>query len=312
MSTQVTFAVHPGFVHTGSTELRVFQLIRLLEKQLGEQYSFSVSNLPKNKLSRQIIWALSQPKGSVVVFSKWSLLRLSDRTLRILRARGVKTCLDYVDMDLREARRFHPDIHIAASLTAARHLKEQTRHAELRADKSEVFLIHHNLDDRFPVTQARNLDKVKCAYFGAIENTVQTEKIREKVTFIKADLSENIVDVFHRLSDFNAHYCIREQSQTSEIIAKPFTKGFVASHLAAPVLIDANVDDALELLGEDYPFVTKDISEESILRGLEQLASDFGSAKWIEAQRRVVGLKDYYTPEAVANQFHEMVQGTLQ
>lgn len=305
MKTQIIFAVDPNLKTAGSTELRVFQLISLLEEFHGTELTFSVSSLPKPKHFRQAIWALRQPVGSVVIFSKWSLLRLRQNTLDILRRKGVRTCIDYVDIDLREALKFNPDVHLAASISAHTALKNLT--TGQRSPEAKIMLLHHNLDARMYTSHSCPNDRPRPVYFGALENTVITPTLRNRVTFIRADKADEISELFRRLADFNIHYCIRQTNSTSEVIAKPFTKGFVASQMGVPVLVSNNVDDALALLGKDYPFTIKDTTEVEILKGLENVCLAFGGREWAEATERVLDLQRLCSRKAIAHQFMEII-----
>ncbi|MDK3075685.1 hypothetical protein QO034_21695 [Sedimentitalea sp. JM2-8] len=277
----------------------------MLEEFIGDELSISVSNLPKPKQFRQDIWALRQPAGAIVLFSKWCLPRLKQRTLDILRWKNVRSCIDYVDFDLRESVKFRPDIHLAASLTAMKALKKLTAGQE--DPESRVSLLHHNLDERMIVPAEYPSDRLRPVYFGALENTIATDAIRERVTFLKADQANEVAPLFRQLAKFNLHYCIRRPAISTEVIAKPFTKGFVASHIGVPVLISKNVDDALDLLGNDYPFVVEDTAEREILAGLDHVADSFGGPVWSDAKDRVASLQTLCSREAIAGQFMDIV-----
>ncbi|MFA3920272.1 hypothetical protein [Ruegeria hyattellae] len=297
--------IDPGLNIAGSVELRVFQLIRLLEECTGDRLSISVTKLPKSKQFRQDAWAIRQPAGAIMVFSKWSLLRLQQRTLDILRWKGAFTCIDYVDIDLRIAADLNPDVHVAASLTAARSLERLTSGRIETGGK--VMLLHHNLDERMSAPASCPTDRLRPVYFGALENTVQTERIAETVTFLRADRADEVSQLFHQLEQFNLHYCVRTPNLTTEVIAKPFTKGFVASQFGVPVLIDRSVDDAQLLLGEDYPYLIPDTSEESILTGLRNIDLTFGGPAWLDAKERVLSLQNYCSRRAISRQFMDIV-----
>ncbi len=307
----VRFVVHPSRLNFGSTELRVFQLVRILERFLGEKICCKIEPLP-TKSPWQEIWALKQKPGEINVFGKSTLSRLQKKTLQILRFRGVRTCIDYVDSDLRRIQEFNADVHIAASHTSLRLMHELLANGYASPDgfKGKLFLLHHNTDERFSGIHAADLKRSSAVYLGDLENTVCSEAIAERVTFINIVRSEQLEKELRGMSEFNLHYCIRKVAEKNSggIVAKPFTKGFIAAQVGAVVLINEAVDDAVEILGPDYPFIIPDNSEAAILSGLQKAEDCFGGPEWILAMERMNAMKSVFSHSSIAAQFGEIIE----
>ncbi|MBC6436901.1 MAG: hypothetical protein GDA52_01900 [Rhodobacteraceae bacterium] len=88
----------------------------------------------------------------------------------------------------------------------------------------------------------------------------------------------------------------------------PFTKGITAAACNAGILTNRNVDDALDLLGEDYPYMLDDIDDSSLNEGFRYLKDTYGDTPWQEALDRVMELKNRTSHQSIAAQLHSVIQ----
>ncbi|WP_300016129.1 hypothetical protein [uncultured Roseobacter sp.] len=309
--TTIRFVVHRKRINFGSAELRVVQLIRILEQQLGSRVRIEIEKLPRRRGLGQELWALRQKPGDVIVFAKISLPELRSRVLDILRYRGALTCLDYVDSDLRLVTKRRADVHIAASESALRKMRDLISQAEASGApvSGQPFLLHHNTDARLAGLKVRPSDSLNAVYFGDIRNTIISASIAKRISVLNIDRADQIEDASKTLPDYNLHYCVRRmvEEEPGDIVAKPFTKGFIAAQMGAPVLINKDVDDAVELLGNDYPFLIADNSETAILDGLDLAEDAYGGPAWQEALSRMAQMRQVFSHEAIARQFGDIL-----
>jgi hypothetical protein len=307
----VRFIINPERINFGSAELRVMQLVRILEQHLGSDIKITIESLPSRRGLCQERWALKQKSGDIIVFAKISLPELRGRTLDILRFRGVRTCIDYVDSDLRLVAKRRADVHIAASESALRLMQDiMARAANTdRPVKGKAFLVHHNTDARLANLTARLDGGLRTVYFGDIRNTIITDSIAEHMTIINIDRSEQFESSIGALADYNLHYCVRQavEETAGDIVAKPFTKGFIAAQMGVAVMINDTVDDAALLLGSDYPFMITGTSETAILAGLHHVADAYGGPEWHDALDRMTQMRQFFSHDAIARQFQAIV-----
>lgn len=102
---------------------------------------------------------------------------------------------------------------------------------------------------------------------------------------------------------------MRPGSQTAHGIErgyKPFTKGFTAAACNANILVNRDVDDAVEMLGSDYPFLT-DPTPESITETFRLAQDSYGGPIWRDALNRMEVMRATVEPTALARQLAEIV-----
>lgn len=279
-------------------------MARILAQSFGERYRCRQTALPHGRLGKAL-WARRVPRGAVVFFTKWAALRAGQGLLDALRARGALTCLDYVDADHRRCLDIRPDVHVAMSFAGADTIRGLLATAS-RPD--HVALIHPAIDDRLLDVRPAPDRPFSAAYFGLLDNMFRTEEIGRHVAAFGI---ANVAEMGAHLPEFarhSFHYCVRNRDMaTDAVIAKPFTKGFVAAYCGSPVLFDAGETDALKILGADYPFIVRERSEAAVLQTLGAARAAYAGPVWTDALERMKGITALCAHEAIAHQFHAMV-----
>ncbi len=299
---QVTFVVSEAHLDLGSTAKRSSQLSAILGKHYGSHYSCQIHPLPKTQLAKAR-WVMGLPRGSIAFFTKMTVGMVGERLLGLLRRRGVRTCLDYVDSDLRLSRQLTPDIHVAASFAAESALREALSEA---GSASHVALLHPAIDDLLLDVELPARPSFSAAYFGLAGNMFCTPEIQNRVAVHDIARTEDMKAMAPFFGNYALHYCVRAENRGGPVLAKPFSKGFVASHCGCPVLVDEHEADAIHILGPDYPFIVRGPDERAVLQGLSFAKNAFGGPVWADAIDRMQAAKALCDHRAVARQFHEM------
>ena len=161
------------------------------------------------------------------------------------------------------------------------------------------FLVNHGVDTRiqYPACQQT---KFAVAYFGEPTNGLYLDVLHQIVTSHRTPTELSTLDWAPALADYNCHYLLRPPGLPSVI--KPFTKGFVAAACGAVVIADGNDPTALEMLGEDYPFLARDLSIAGVRETIASAADAFGGSDWTLARGIMASLRREYSPQTIAAQ----------
>lgn len=303
---EVRFVYRKSKLKLGSTTMRAHQMCRIAKAYLGDKYDFGLTNLPRRKTpSLQPIWVKLQNSGVIYIFTKSASLKINKSSLLELQKKSGGICFDYVDSNLRDIATVGVDVHIAASYSA------ETAMNQLLKEKVEqglpsfgnVMPLLHNADDRLYDLSITHQDSLKSAYFGTEGYAVFTDRIRDIVDFIDAGRAQEMERNYLKLQYYNLHYCVRRVPEnTNARIHKPFTKGFTAAVCRSNVIVNSSVDDAIEFLTEDYPYLVHSTNEEEILAVLKKAASTFEKHDWNKAQRIMDTVAERISPAALAIQ----------
>ncbi|MFJ3425269.1 hypothetical protein [Leifsonia aquatica] len=212
-------------------------------------------------------------RNSTLFLTKNALKVASAERLDDLVRRGNRLLFDVVDEAAPPTSGF-ADALVAASITAFVDLQRQF-------PAIEVVLVNHHVDPRLAAatTGDRPRDRLRTAYFGELVNAVLTPRIEERVTPVLVDTSQQDPAWLGALRDFNLHYAVRKFRGAD--VHKPFLKGFTAAHAGCNLLIQRSQVEAVQWLGDDYPYLLDgDPGEAEIVAALEHLEEDFGSPEW--------------------------------
>ena len=137
------------------------------------------------------------------------------------------------------------------------------------------------------------MDRPRTGYFGFLRNTHCPASLGGMIDLVGIDTARVEMSWLDALPDYNAHWIVRRRGKAHDGW-KPFLKGFVAARCNAVVITGRDDDDALQYLGDDYPFyvrgtdaATLEMRHDAHRRGLRRPglgagAGDHG-ARWARA-----------------------------
>lgn len=305
---EIRFVYAKNKLKWGSTIMRAHQMCRIANMHLGDKYDFGLVSLPNRKIpGLQRLWVKTQKPGIVYIFTKGTKygFGLNKNSLIELHKKSGGICFDYVDSNLSKLTIAGIDIHIACSFSAKNAIQQilRKRSEEGLPASGDVMLLLHNVDQRLYGLNFTPKSSLKSVYFGTKKQTLLTEHINEMLDFIDASNTENMEKNYRFLEKYNFHYCVRSSTETGSVrIHKPFTKGFTAAVCKSNLIVNSGVDDAIEFLTEDYPYMVNSINEREIIEVMQKSSSTFGKREWINARRIMEKVAERVSSKAIAEQ----------
>lgn len=302
---KLIFVYRRSGLERGSTQMRAHQLVKLIAPHIPE------IDLDLRKMSTQPelqrLWARFVPRGAVLFFTKTAARVLDTRAIDILKSRGCKICLDFVDTSFARLPKqdLRIDAYVSPSISGVKALKDR-----IGLD-APIHVVLHSGDSRLYGSQTKvPEDRLRPVYWGKPSNWLHSDAISERVTLLDASTVELATESIKNLPRYNMHYCVRPAERRESVV--PFTKGANAALLGAPVLVSRDVQDAEELLGADYPYMIEEPTERAALEMLERAKSTFGGAEWQLAKERMTSLAAKVSPNAIAAQMCALIKSVTE
>ncbi|MEO0829275.1 MAG: hypothetical protein AAFY03_02315 [Pseudomonadota bacterium] len=276
----------------GSVALRCDQLSKIGSLFLGERFEFRTLAIPTPSTGGQTE-AIDPVRGGVVILSKSTIGHLEPEAFLWLKRHAIAVLADYIDRSLRSPFQDEIDLHIAASRAFEAIVKRKMPGGRVR------YLPHH-ADLRLHGVQIRSSDRLKCVYVGHPRNNAVDKDLRSRLTVLAARNSGSFGQLAGRLREFNLHLNVRTPSKTRITSRKPPTKIVTAATLGANVLLQDNVDDALDLLGSEYPFLLPESDAPTVRTALDRAEALYGGPEWQRGLEIMAEVAWLHSPAKVA------------
>jgi hypothetical protein len=303
----IIFLYRKSRISWGSTTMRAHQLAQMIAPYLP---STTVQLQPFSRhYVFQKIWARFVPQGAMVFATKGVVKAMYAETVRLLRKRGCRVCLDVVDIrrDQWPGSDMDVDCFISPSISGIVRLQAHVHANWGGGSRPLVAPVLHNADQRLYGRKIHASDDARAVYWGDVRNAVNTSRISESVTFLDGASAVGFSTTLDQVLNYNVHYAVRPTDPEDWRI-KPFTKGVNAAVLGAIVMADRAVPDAIDFLGSDYPFLIPSNSEAEVLDGLRHLRESFGGSEWQLAQSRCLDMAERVSPMALAAQITHIMK----
>ena len=118
-------------------------------------------------------------------------------------------------------------------------------------DRPAFHVTHHVNRQIRPSTPP--MDRPRTGYFGFLRNTHCPASLVGMIDLVGIDTAKVEMSWLDALPAYNCHWIVRRRAKAHDGW-KPFLKGFVAARCNAVVITGRDDDDALQYLGDDYPF----------------------------------------------------------
>lgn len=287
------YLVYPrAHKNTGSSQMRVFQLKDIIEKYGTSKFEILTKEVTNLRLNiAWLLWMQSIDKGSIIIFCKYAIDRVPNTILEKLKStRNCIIAVDYIDRSLRFVEFKSIDIHIASCLSQLNYL------STFETEKNKIVLIPHQADIRLYEYTETNKSKEIC-YFGEKSNIYIPNKHISKISSIQ--YNGTVTDKsLSELAQYKYHYCIRPSQQNTDMNCfKPPTKIMNALAVKAIPIISIDQIDAVEILGDDFPFILRDYTENEFDRVFQKIKYDHDyyaeSLKVIKSLNEVYSLQNF-------------------
>ena len=277
---RVVFLVNKDLGHLGSSALRGDQLCRMGEcGRWDDRIEFRLSH-GEDAFS-----------DSLVFMTKGYCMRAKRSDLEKIKIRHNKLFADILDLPMKNFSIEYFDGLITSSLS-------QHQFVAKTFPKMRAFYIPHHVDLRIPPYET-NPAGFRCAYFGDPDNALLPVNSSGAITVIPATTAYDFRWI-RRLPDFNCHYAIRGDRASD--CFKPFTKGFIAAHVGAAIVVDKADNEAAMHLGDDYPLAFDVRTIADSLECLGTAAAIFGSSEWQVAMSRMNRMREQFSLKKVLGQ----------
>ncbi|MEO0930944.1 MAG: hypothetical protein AAFY14_09895 [Pseudomonadota bacterium] len=284
----------------------------MAQEFLGDRYDFYTRALPRSGHIRRQRRLINELAGDIVIFLKRADRGIAPDILEELRKTVRGMAIDYVDSRTYPPPEVPIDAHISASfagknamdvlLSGAFNIKMN--------DKTAAHVVLHHADPRITQNQSAG-EHPKLCYFGDLQNAYLPDFARPEILSLSEGESMPLA-FYEEMLKYNMHYCVRDISaRNPRLIYKPFTKGFNAAASHANVLVNRQVPDAEYFLGDDYPFLIDDITDDSLHDGFDRVKSAYGTPIWEKGLRQMAHVRSRVAPREIAHQLDTVLQTML-
>jgi len=289
---KVHFVYSKRFANTGSSLMRGKQLSEIASKYAPKNFDIQYSPIDTGF------------RNCILVLTKGVIKEVTSEQLIQLKSDNNFLMFDVVDDPVPPQRVKYADVLLAASVTAYKDYRK-------KLPEIKSHLVNHHVDPRIKKIEFRHsFETATAAYFGLLQNTFISNRIKKEVDFFDIDTSKKQTQWIDNLNKYNVHYAIRKG--VKENAHKPFLKGFTAAHCNSNILIQSNEKEAVEWLGEDYPFLIKgELNELNILEMLNFIRASFSKNDWVRGLEIMRHVKAKTSEESIGRQLKDLFEQNI-
>lgn len=221
--------------------------------------------------------------NSIVIMDKYSSTFATKNDLKKLRRANNILISDPVDDEIFIEKYSQFDGLIASSI------KQHAFFTAHLPQTPNTYLFHH-ADIRLPDSLAPQ-DKFRAAYFGEPSNMYDFPGLNDWIQPVPVNTSRQKLGWMSSIANYNFHYAVRSKGYSDRIF-KPFTKGIIAAHFGANILVHQDDGDAGLYLDDKYPFMLKgELNPKAVNEMLRFAYDSFGGEEWKQGLAAMETLK---------------------
>lgn len=271
----------------GSEALRL-QLRMAMLPHLPQGIELAVSGLsfgnPRVRRWYFRAW-LATRRPAVFILLKHAGYRMTDAELARLRRKALAVGIDHNDANPAELDLARFDFHLSASALGRRALEAQL---DTDADTGAagrarplVDVWHQTHDSRLEGLARADPGRLAAVYVGHPGNAAIPPALAPEITVLPVQRNAEMAQAVQAMGRYNFHYAVRPSPPPDpRRPCKPFTKGFNAAACGANLLVNAQVDDALEFLPPDYPYLIPGNAPADVEAGFARAREEYGGPEW--------------------------------
>ena len=278
--------------HLGSIEMRARQFSVTLSGLGIKTHLMPIFEFRNRYI--EMLWCSRLEPGSVAIFVKDAMTRLTKRGRDQLAKKNIAVMFDVLDLDINR----YDYEGINTVITSSR---RQNTYFNSLTQKNKINLLHvmHQPDARLEETKHIRKTKKVC-YYGEHTNIYLPTEHLNKVDILNYTGTMTHEDI-EILKKYEFNYCIRgPQQNTSLYIFKPITKIMNSIQLNSLPIISFDMDDAVQLLGKTYPFILTSYSKRSFDNLFKKIYSADDIIRGLKIIRK---LKDETSATIIAKNF---------
>jgi hypothetical protein len=167
---------------------------------------------------------------------------------------------------------------------------------------------YQSFDQRLTDVHFRDLDRLSAVYLGRPQHAAIPEALADEITVIDILFSDQMERATRELGMYNLHYAVRpDRQQTLQRAYTPFTKGATAAACRSNMLVNRQVDDAIEFLTPDYPYLIESNAPAQVEEGFRKAREEFGGPEWRRGLEIMRSVRERVSGPAQARQFVDIV-----
>jgi hypothetical protein len=293
----------------GADFLRLQQLKERIAPHLPEHVDLSFTSFSHGgRLWNFETWLMLQ-RPAVFILTKDMGYNLTREQIERLKRRAIAVGIDHKDGDLSRIDLAPFDFHISASLSGLRALEQALADRPALAARG-VFagLLLQGPDTRLDALTPSSTGGFAPVYLGLPENAEIPRGILAEIATFTVLYNRDMLEVIRRLGAYNFHFGVRPDPGPALLRSyKPFTKGLTAAACRANILANRQVDDAVDVLTEDYPYLVASNAHADIEEGYRKAREEFGGPEWRRGLDILRAALDCVSGPATAAQFVHIV-----
>lgn len=216
-------------------------------------------------------------RNEVVILTKFASIEVEHNLVSDLIERNNRIYVDPIDGNI-DVEKFS-GIHgiIASSFSQLSHFKS--------ISELDTTLIYHPPDFRLRELQVQNVG-FGIAYFGSLARInpdyFSIDGLKIVVTPLSYKPGKQYPVFADEILKYPAHFVIGTSQAPG--IHKPFTKGLIATSVGSISLISHLDTEGILMLGEDYPYIAKNLERSGIEEAIIHMKDTFKSTTWQRAE----------------------------
>lgn len=294
----------------GSEALRL-QLREAMRPHLPEHIELAVSGLSFGNPRARRWWFRSwirTRRPALFILLKHAGYRLLPHELDALRRKAIAIGVDHNDANPGNLDLGRFDFHVSASETGRRAIDALLDAMPAGAARPAAEVWHQTFDRRLEAVPSAAPDRLAPVYVGHPDNAAIPPALADRIAVLPVQRNEEMARAVPQMGRFNLHYAVRPYP--AEGLArpcKPFTKGFNAAVCGANILVNRQVDDAVEFLGADYPYLLQGNGAAEVEAGFRKAEAEFGGPEWQRGLEIMRAVRARVSAPVLARDFAAMV-----
>lgn len=295
----------------GSAAMRI-QARECMLPHLPQNIELTFSGLPTGSRNARAFYSrawLATRRPAIFILAKHVAYLMWPELLAQLREKAIAVGVDHQDADPTRIALWQYDFHISSSQAGRRALEAiLAEHGAEHGRRPITEVWYQSYDLRLKNVRLNAPDRLSAVYLGLPDNAALPATLSQEVTIIDVQRREDMDSAVRALGDYNFHYAVRPSPEpTLRRPYKPFTKGVTAAACQSNVLVNKQVDDAIELLTPDYPYLVESNANAQVEEGFEKAREEFGGPEWRRGLEIMQAVRERVSGPAQARQFVDIM-----